>query len=236
MRDFVTALGYPFQHKAALIGGALLYGFLLLAGFRGSLIAWILMFGCISHVIGQVAWGRLDRNFMPDFSAFSMLEDVVQPILLGVAITIVSCGPTIVLVICLILGVVGTRGVSPQSPHATVPSAQQGLTGDDIATLTDPNADPQKLEEASKSLDESRPGAQIAREAERSKSKENDPAGTLRQLMPFLGGGIFILILLLISLVWLVFYYPMALAVAGYTQSFLSVINPLVGLDTIRRM
>ena len=32
------------------------------------------------------------------------------------------------------------------------------------------------------------------------------------------------------------FYYPMALTVAGYTQSFGSVINPLVGLDTIRRM
>lgn len=31
-------------------------------------------------------------------------------------------------------------------------------------------------------------------------------------------------------------YYPMALAFAGYTQSFASVINPLVGLDTIRRM
>jgi uncharacterized membrane protein len=28
----------------------------------------------------------------------------------------------------------------------------------------------------------------------------------------------------------------MALAVAGYTESFGSVINPLVGLDTIRRM
>jgi len=28
----------------------------------------------------------------------------------------------------------------------------------------------------------------------------------------------------------------MALAVAGYTQSFSSVINPMVGLDTIRRM
>jgi len=33
-----------------------------------------------------------------------------------------------------------------------------------------------------------------------------------------------------------VFYYPMALTVAGYTQSFGAVINPLVGLDTIRRM
>jgi len=39
-----------------------------------------------------------------------------------------------------------------------------------------------------------------------------------------------------VSLGWAFFYYPMALAVAGYTQNFGSVINPLVGLDTIRRM
>ena len=32
------------------------------------------------------------------------------------------------------------------------------------------------------------------------------------------------------------FPVPYVLAVAGYTQSFSSVINPLVGLDTIRRM
>ena len=35
---------------------------------------------------------------------------------------------------------------------------------------------------------------------------------------------------------WGFFYYPMALTVAGYTQSLGSVLNPLVGLDTIRRM
>jgi hypothetical protein len=42
--------------------------------------------------------------------------------------------------------------------------------------------------------------------------------------------------LLLLFIGWGLFYYPMALTVAGYTQSFGSVLNPLVGLDTIRRM
>ena len=55
-------------------------------------------------------------------------------------------------------------------------------------------------------------------------------------LLPYLGAGIALVALLLLGIVWAIFYYPMALAVAGYTQSFGSVVNPLVGLDTIRRM
>ncbi|MGB8507426.1 MAG: hypothetical protein WCD76_03395, partial [Pyrinomonadaceae bacterium] len=46
----------------------------------------------------------------------------------------------------------------------------------------------------------------------------------------------FILLLGLLAVGWAIFYYPMALAVAGYTEDFKSVINPLVGLDTIRHM
>jgi hypothetical protein len=55
-------------------------------------------------------------------------------------------------------------------------------------------------------------------------------------LLPYLGAGIAFVLLFMAGLAWGVFYYPMALTVAGYTQSFGSVINPLVGLDTIRRM
>jgi hypothetical protein len=55
-------------------------------------------------------------------------------------------------------------------------------------------------------------------------------------LLPYLGAGILFVLLFLVALAWGIFYYPMALTVAGYTQSFGSVINPLVGLDTIRRM
>ncbi len=39
-----------------------------------------------------------------------------------------------------------------------------------------------------------------------------------------------------ITFLWGLFYYPAACAVAGYTRSFAATINPLVGLDTIRRL
>jgi hypothetical protein len=237
MTDFLRAVRYPFHHKAALLGGALIYSFLLLAGFRGSLIAWMVMFGCISHVISQVAWGRLDRSFMPDFSGFSLWDDLIVPIFLGIGITIVSWGPVIALVLALIFGVVSSGSVSHLGPEGEMQAAQQqGLSPDDMDVLMDPEADPKKLEEANRKLNELRPGTQIARDAERSKAEQDDPTAIFRQLMPYLGAGVFLLVLLLMGIAWGVFYYPMALTVAGYTQSFWSVVNPLVGLDTIRRM
>jgi hypothetical protein len=238
MEDFVRAVKYPFQHKAALLGGALLYGFLLLGGFRGSLIAWMIMFGCISHVISQVAWGRLNRSFMPDFSSFSLWDDLVVPVFLGVGITIVSWGPVVVLVLALVFGAIHS-GAASVDPMGQVQAAhqQEGLNNEDLSVLTDPNADPQKLAEANRRMNQQlRPGSQLAEEAERSKAAHRDPTGMMGQLLPFLGAGILLILLLLLGIAWGVFYYPMALTVAGYTQSFMSVLNPLVGLDTIRRM
>ena len=180
LADFVRAIRYPLQHKFALFGGALIYGCLLLAGFRGSLVAWMVLFGCISHVISQVAWGRLHRSFMPDWSSFSLWDDLVVPLFLGLGIMIVSWGPLIVLVFALIFGVLSGGGVEAFS-----------IAGGDHA---------------------------------------------MGDLMPLLGAGVIIGLLALLFVGWGVFYYPMALTVAGYTQSFGSVINPLVGLDTIKRM
>lgn len=237
MEDFGRAIRYPFQHKAALIGGALIYGFLLLAGFRGGALAGVLMFGCISHVINQIAWGRLNRSFMPDFSAFSIWDDVIVPVFLGLGVTIVTWGPLIVLVIALMFGVLsaGVAGGSPFGGGDQV-AESTGPSSEDLSVLTDPDADPVKLAEANKNLQEVRPGAQMAQEAEDARAEASDPAGALRDLLPYLGAGISIAVLLLLFVGWGLFYYPMALTVAGYTQSFGSVINPLVGLDTIRRM
>ncbi|HET6861802.1 MAG TPA: hypothetical protein VFH91_02110, partial [Pyrinomonadaceae bacterium] len=237
MEDFVRAIRYPFQHKAALFGGALIYGFLLLAGFRGGLVAWMIMFGCISHVISQVAWGRLNRSFMPDFSAFSFWDDLIVPCFLGLGIMIVSWGPVIALVLALMFGVMSGAGAESSSLHTGDHVAKStGPSSDDLDVLLDPNADPAKLEAANNKLNETRPGAQIAREAQRSQDEEGDPAGMFRMLLPYLGAGIFIVLLFLVLIGWGLFYYPMALTVAGFTQSFGSVMNPLVGLDTIRRM
>ena len=236
MADFVRAIRYPFNHKVALLSGALIYGFLLCAGFRGTVVAEVLLFGCISHVISQVAWGRLNRSFMPDFSSFSVVDDFVSPIFLGLGIMIISWGPLIVLVIALMFGVVRGGVTAPALGGGDHAAESSGPSQEDLAVLTDPEADPKKVEEANKKLQEIRPGADIAREAEQSTAEANDPLGPLRELLPYLGAGVSIVLLLLLFAGWGVFYYPMALTVAGYTHSFGSVINPLVGLDTIRRM
>lgn len=237
LKDFVRAIKYPFQHKIALVCGAIIYSLLLLAGLKGTLVAWMIMFGCISHVISQVAWGRLNRSFMPDFSAFSLWDDLVVPIFLGVGITIVTWGPMIALVLALLFGVMQGPGLPNMVPGQDMAAAAEssGPTPEDLDVLTDPNADPKKLEEANKKLNNIRPGSQIAQEAQRSQS-ENEPGAAVSMLLPYLGAGILLLVLFMLALGWAFFYYPMALTVAGYTQSFGSVINPLVGLDTIRRM
>jgi hypothetical protein len=236
MSDLGRAISYPLQHKTALIGGAILYGFCLLAGFWGYLFGVMVLFGCVSRAISQVAWGRFKRSFMPDFSEFNILDDIVVPLFLGLGITIVSWGPTIALVLALVFGVLsGAAGpTGPLGP--TAPAETAGPTSEDLDTLLDPNADPHKLAAANEKLNEAHPGAVIAREAEKSKAEQNDPAAMAKKLMPYLGAGLLILVLFLLCLAWGVFYYPMALAVAGYTQSVAAVLNPLVGLDTIRRM
>ena len=233
--DFGRAISYPFQHKFALVCGALIYAFLLLLGWRAGVVAWMIMFGCISQVISQVAWGRLNRSFMPDFSDFSFWEDLIVPAFLGVGIMIVSWGPFIVLFLALVFGVV-SKAHEQASPLSAGNQAEETVSSEDLSVLTDPEADPEKLAEANKKLQETRPGAQIARDAEEAKADARDPAGPLRDLVPYLGAGIAIGLLLLVTIVWGIFYYPMALTVAGYTQSFGAVLNPLVGLDTIRRM
>lgn len=54
-------------------------------------------------------------------------------------------------------------------------------------------------------------------------------------LKGLLAKGALILILLAVTFLWGIFYYPAACAVAGYTRSFAAAVNPLVGLDTIKR-
>jgi hypothetical protein len=236
LKDFVRAIKYPLEHKMALLCGALAYGLLLLGGFRTGIIAYVIMFGCMSHVISQVAWGRLNRSFMPDFTEFSLWDDVIQPIFLGIGITIVSWGPTLVLIIAILFGVLSSAArVSPLGNPGLAGPEKSGPSMEDLSVLTDPNADPKKLEEANKKLNQIRPGTEISREAERTKHQD-DPTSGLQMILPYLGAGIALAVLLLIFIAWAIFYYPMALAVAGYTQSFGSVVNPLVGLDTIRRM
>jgi hypothetical protein len=232
--DFRQALAYPFNHTSSLVGGAVLYGLLTLGGLRSQLLAWAFVFGCIALVIRRVGYGHTERDFMPDFSAFSFWDDVVVPFFLGVGITIVTVGPVILLVVALIFGWFGGGG---QKPFALAPpsgAASRAITRDDMKTLANGGSAEQETELEQK-VQAMTPRGQIAqgiKDSER-QQEEGTALTVVRQLVARPG---LIVLLTLAALGWAAFYYPMALLVAGWTEDFKSVVNPLVGLDTMRHM
>ncbi|HMT09622.1 MAG TPA: hypothetical protein PKA82_16595, partial [Pyrinomonadaceae bacterium] len=68
------------------------------------------------------------------------------------------------------------------------------------------------------------------------KAPDTKAAEQKAMLQSLLSKGLVLLLLLAVTFLWGIFYYPAACAVAGYTRSFMAAINPLVGLDTIKRL
>jgi hypothetical protein len=238
VEDFVTALTYPFKHLASLLGGALLYGLLLLAGMRAQLLASALVFGCISLVIRRVAYGNLKRDFLPDFSEFSFWDDVIVPCSLGVGVTLVTLGPTLLLVFMLVFGWLSGPGPQPSAADHTALAAAEGRESEGVQTVTPEDVDvileggtAEQEAEAERKLRSLGPDVRQMEGAQA--GEEHAAVYACRLLLAHPG---LVLLLGLLALGWAVFYHPMALLVAGWTESLKSVLNPLVGLDTIRHM
>lgn len=222
--DFSTALSYPFKNLLGLLCGAFIYALLQLGGLKGQLFASAILFGCISIVINKMVMGRMDGNFLPDMSAFSFWDDVVMPIFMGLGVTIITIGPALLLALALIMGVISSVGPSRTATAAGVQQSQS-LTSEEMdEVLEDPNV--RDGEDMGKKMQE-------VRERKIEEERADSQISTLRWLF---GVPALLIPVLLLALAWAVFYYPMALSIAGYTEDFWSVVNPLVGLDTIRRM
>lgn len=225
--DFAEALAYPLKHWGSLIGGALLYSFLLLGGLWGRLLAPALVFGCISLVIHRVAYGNMDRDFLPDFSEFSIWDDMIVPYFLGWGVTLVSLGPVIIMVAVLGFGLLSGGG-------AQAPAQPQGMTQKDLEVLRNGGTAEQEAE-LQRKVNAMTPTGQVAQQVSQAQKRQQDDSTLALVRMLLAHPGIYFLLALL-ALAWAVFYYPMALLVAGWTESFKSIINPLVGLDTMRHM
>lgn len=229
--DFKEALAYPLKHFGSLISGALLYSFLLLGGLWGHLLAPALVFGCISLVIHRVAYGDMKRDFLPDFSEFSIWDDMIVPYFLGWGVTLVTLGPIILMLAVLVFGLFG--GVGKTAAPAAPPQSQM-LTSEDMKVLQNGGTAEQEAE-LKRKVDAMTPTGQMAQQVEAAKKKQQDDS-TLAIVRTLLAHPGLYFLLGLLALAWAVFYYPMALLVAGWTESFKSIINPLVGIDTMRHM
>lgn len=222
--DFSRALFYPFKNLVGLVCGAFIYALLQLGGLKGQILASAILFGCISIVINKMVSGRSDSNFLPDMSSFSFWDDVAMPALLGLGVTIITIGPALLLGAALVLGIINST--KPSSPEEARAQAQQSqLDSEDLdEVLADPTV--QGEDGLRKKMEEVR-SEKMAEQA------GNNQVEAVRWLF---GLPALLIPVLMLALAWAVFYYPMALSIAGYTEDFWSVVNPLVGLDTIRRM
>lgn len=68
------------------------------------------------------------------------------------------------------------------------------------------------------------------------KTPEEERAAFGQMAVTFLQTAKIFLIPLFLALLWALFYFPAACAVAGYTRSFTATLNPSVGLDTIKNL
>jgi hypothetical protein len=159
LNDLGRSLRYPFGSIVGLIAVAVFYGFLrMLPHIYATAISVGLVFACMSYVINQVSMGKTDGGITPDFSD-SIWDTLISPIKLGIAVTLITLGPAVLMTYVL--------GASASSWQGMLVGAGAGMA---------------------------------------------------------------------VGAIWAIFYYPMALLVAGFTQSFLAVVNPLIGLDTMWRM
>jgi hypothetical protein len=262
--DFGKALAYPFKFKFSLVAGAIMFMLFTLgqssAGIGGIwmlsasgfciMLANMLTFGVLANTVENMSQGKLEENFMPSFDDFNILDDVLHPFFLSVGVYISSFG---LLIVILVGGIwyISNRAVENQGdtlaemskkiqdnreardegrilPDGTVippfnqltPAQRQALDDNDIEQLQE------MLTEHRKANLES-----VVGKTPETKDRE------FRQMMKeFTAIGIPLLLLSFVALLWGIFYFPAACAVAGYTRSFAATVNPLVGLDTIKRM
>lgn len=243
--EFGQAFKYPFKDVIKLLMTGAICGLLSMAGGIGAALSYMILFGSISLAIRRVSAGDQHSSFFPDLSSFSWWDDVLVPMLLSVGISIVTLGPTVVLIFALTMGWLGFLGSSTPSDMAMQQEQKQMLDDEDFDQLIN-QSDPEKERKAreklqpmmrgQKVLDKNEKSKTLSEETEDSEQMSYEPSPLWKYVEPLLKAALPIFIILLIGLGWMIFYSPMALAIAGYTQDFWSVVNPFFGLSAIRQM
>jgi len=235
--------------------------FLVAGALICLMMANALTFGVLANTVEKFSQGIIEKDFMPGFDDFSLWDDVVHPFFLSIAVYVSSFG----LLILLVVGMVWyawssfTGALAPQSDPA------QAMLADDQAGLPEHMKQLiEKAREQNRGRTDIEVGEDGLTDLQRESLDEeaefmrlNDMAQNYRKqqlesavgpspetrdenlraavLQFFQVAGVFI-ILAGVALLWGLFYFPAACAVAGYTRSFTATLNPLVGLDTIRHM
>jgi hypothetical protein len=238
---FAKALAYPFKFKTSLILGAIMFMLFTLgqsvAGFGISMyfaaiicfmLANTLVFGCLANTFENFSQGKTDKNFMPGFDEFSMWDDIIHPFFLSLAVYLISFGLSFVLIACAVSYASDSESkieADKQKIISTIfPDAQNNSNSAKQTT------DLQKLKENIKQTVQARVHLETEENIETEKKGIFQTAATVMRLSLVFSVPIFL------AMLWGIFYFPVACAIAAYTRSFTAILNPSVGFDTIKRL
>jgi hypothetical protein len=211
-----TVLSYPLRDPMAYIMMAVFVGVFSTAAklaMFGNLIGWFfsqgLLYAYAFTAINRVSSGNT-TDFMPNIGD---ITDLIKTVLLGVAAMIISSGPMLVLLI--VLGVGSIFALMSTGMAAEEPSYEATPMPEELEAFL---------------LSEGMTEEEIAGMREGRGAVESPPS------MPALGTALGALIALPFALLWKLLYSPIALIAAAISQSFFATLNPIIGVDAIRRM
>ena len=262
---FLGALMFMFfslGRSATALGGIIMFG----AAIICMMLANMLTFGVLANTVENFSQGKIGGNFMPDFDEFSLWEDVVHPFFLSIGVYISSFGIFLVVAVVgmyfvmssLAAQSVAMKGQLEKLPGTAYYDTQRTIQQSDQVRKVVSSLDQQaqqrfnEAENASNSQPQPtsadteagvmRANEQIQKdrlaelESTIGKTPETKQKDSLELIKAFMSLAAPVVVISFIALIWGLFYFPAACAVAGYTRSFTATINPLVGLDTIRRL
>lgn len=237
--------------------------FMIAASLTCFMCSNMMTFGVMANTIDNFAKGELNANFMPSFDDFNLWDDVVHPFFLSIGVYISSFGPLIAVVLFAFFFIANSIGglgddaaakIDPQ--YAAAPKvlnqgqalqqlannaaqaqqrrvqAMQG-NSEQLDGQAMQQAEDQRFQQVDKMIQDTRRG-QL--EQAIGKTPETKAAEQKAMIQKVMGYGAVFLIVGGLALLWGLFYFPAACAVAGYTRSFGATLNPTVGLDTIKRL
>jgi hypothetical protein len=244
MEEIKTILAYPLQDPMAFLIFALITGFFKFASlfshrvviFSTGILLWYSF-----HTLYQVASGNMKR-LLPEFNDMS---DLIQPIRLSLAALAISWGPAVLVGLLFV--------ANTESTGIDVGSMVAGATGVSTETIAHPvNVDKQVQEKVQGLLggiggeeaegeavsEDDIPQKHIVIDVPTKESSVSPSHSSTSSVLPFsqatTGSGLSLL--LFVALFWKTAYTPVALIVAALSKNLKSVVNPFIGITTIRRM
>jgi hypothetical protein len=240
--------------------------YMIVASIFSIMLANMLAFGVLSNTIDSFAHGKIGVNFMPSFDDFELWDDVIHPFFLSIGVYISAFGPFIAVFILgsyLVMSSASsdanaikanleqTPGTPYYSARDTIDQSEQVkgvlanserinqehleaqekiVNGQQPAIHDEEDENVQRINKMISDSKRKELEAVVGKTAE-TREKESSAffAGLLKLAAPIVVVGF-------ITLLWGMFFFPAACTVAGYTRSFGATINPLVGLDTIKRL